>query len=75
MDKRIPWAEYFMNIAYLVAERSTCLRRRVGALAVKDKRILAITFIFARCLFRFYSFFRAPRFQFTRARRGSFRAL
>lgn len=30
-----------MNIAFLVAERSTCLRRRVGAVAVKDKRILA----------------------------------
>ena len=41
MNKRIPWPEYFMNIAYLVAERSTCLRRKVGALAVKDKRILA----------------------------------
>ena len=39
MDKRIPWAEYFMNIAYLVAERSTCLRRRVGALAVKEDYI------------------------------------
>ena len=41
MDNRIPWPQYFMNIAYLVAERSTCLRRKVGALAVKDKRILA----------------------------------
>ena len=41
MDKRTPWPDYFMNIAYLVAERSTCLRRKVGALAVKDKRILA----------------------------------
>ncbi len=30
-----------MRIAYLVAERSTCLRRRVGAVAVKDRRILA----------------------------------
>ncbi len=30
-----------MAIAQLVAERSTCLRRRVGAVAVKDKRILA----------------------------------
>lgn len=30
-----------MGIAKLVAERSTCLRRKVGALAVKDKRILA----------------------------------
>lgn len=41
MDNRIPWPDYFMSIAYLVAERSTCLRRKVGALAVKDKRILA----------------------------------
>lgn len=38
---RISWSEYFMSIAFLVSERSTCLRRRVGAVAVKDKRILA----------------------------------
>ena len=38
---RMPWPEYFMNITCLVAERSTCLRRKVGAIAVKDKRILA----------------------------------
>jgi dCMP deaminase len=38
---RLPWPEYFMKIAFLVAERSTCLRRKVGAVAVKDKRILA----------------------------------
>lgn len=30
-----------MRIAHLVAERSTCLRRKVGAVAVRDKRILA----------------------------------
>ena len=30
-----------MRIAHLVAERSTCLRRKVGAVVVKDKRILA----------------------------------
>lgn len=30
-----------MAIAFLVSERSTCLRRRVGAIAVKEKRILA----------------------------------
>jgi len=30
-----------MRIAHLVAERSTCLRRKVGAIAVKEKRILA----------------------------------
>lgn len=38
---RASWPRYFMDIAYLVAERSTCLRRRVGAVAVLDRRILA----------------------------------
>ena len=33
--------EYFMNIAKLVASRSTCLRNRVGAVIVKDKQILS----------------------------------
>jgi dCMP deaminase len=37
----MPWPEYFMNIAFMVAERSTCLRRKVGAVAVGNKRILA----------------------------------
>ncbi len=37
----MPWPDYFMSIATLVAERSTCLRRRVGAVAVKDRRMLA----------------------------------
>ncbi len=38
---RLPWPEYFMRITYMVAERSTCNRRKVGAIAVKNKRILA----------------------------------
>ncbi len=38
---RPSWDEYFIEIAQLVATRSTCLRRQVGAVAVKDKRILA----------------------------------
>ncbi|HID95597.1 MAG TPA: cytidine deaminase [Candidatus Latescibacteria bacterium] len=38
---RPSWDEYFMQIARLVAGRSTCLRRHVGALIVKDKKILA----------------------------------
>ena len=38
---RSSWEEYFMNIAYLVSSRSTCLRRKVGAIAVKERRILA----------------------------------
>jgi dCMP deaminase len=33
--------EYFLKIASVVAERSTCRRHHVGALAVKDKHILA----------------------------------
>lgn len=41
MVKRPSWDEYFMSIARLVAGRSTCLRRRVGAILVKDRRILA----------------------------------
>ena len=38
---RPSWDEYFMKIAHLVAERSTCLRRVVGAIIVKDKRIIS----------------------------------
>ena len=38
---RPTWDEYFMSIVDLVKTRSTCLRRQVGALIVKDKRILA----------------------------------
>jgi dCMP deaminase len=33
--------EYFMEIAKVVASRSTCLRRKAGAVLVKDKRILS----------------------------------
>ena len=40
-DERPSWATYFMDITMLVAKRSTCLRRAVGAVIVKNKRILA----------------------------------
>ena len=33
--------EYFMMMAVLVASRSTCIRRKVGAVIVKDKRVLS----------------------------------
>lgn len=38
---RPDWNEYFMRMAELAAERSTCTRRKVGAVLVKDKRVLA----------------------------------
>lgn len=38
---RPSWDEYFMEMAEIVKTRSTCLRRQVGAVVVKDKRILA----------------------------------
>jgi dCMP deaminase len=39
--ERPSWEAYFMDIAVLVAKRSTCLRRAVGAVVVKDRRILS----------------------------------
>ena len=41
MDKRVDWDTYFMNIAREVATRSTCPRKSVGAVIVKDRRILS----------------------------------
>ncbi len=38
--QRQSWDEYFIGIAQLVAQRSTCLRRKVGAVLVREKRIL-----------------------------------
>ena len=38
---RPSWDEYFLSIAKLVATRSTCLRRNVGAVVVKNKQVLA----------------------------------
>ncbi len=38
--ERPSWHDYFMGICELVAGRSTCIRRKVGAVLVKEKRIL-----------------------------------
>lgn len=40
-DTRPSWNDYFLEVADLVATRSTCLRRQVGAVLVRDKRIIA----------------------------------
>ena len=39
--RRPDWDEYFLSIATLVSTRSTCLRRQVGCVVVKDRRILS----------------------------------
>ncbi len=41
MVKRPSWDQYFMEIAELVSSRSTCLRRQVGAVLVRDKHIIS----------------------------------
>ena len=38
---RPDWDEYFMEMSELAAKRSTCLRRKVGAVLVKNKKVLA----------------------------------
>lgn len=38
---RAGWNEYFMGIAHQAATRSTCLRKRVGAVIVRDKTVLS----------------------------------
>ncbi|MBO7722004.1 MAG: dCMP deaminase family protein [Kiritimatiellae bacterium] len=40
-DPRPGWDEYFMRLAGVVASRSNCLRRHVGAVVVRDRHILA----------------------------------
>ena len=37
---RVSWDEYFMEIAEIVKTRSTCMRRQIGAVIVKDNRII-----------------------------------
>ncbi|WP_061213086.1 deoxycytidylate deaminase [Syntrophomonas wolfei] len=41
LGERPNWDEYFLQLADLVATRSTCLRRQVGAVLVKNERIIS----------------------------------
>lgn len=41
ISKRLSWDQYFMEIAYLTSQRSNCIKRKVGAIIVKDNRILS----------------------------------
>jgi len=41
MEIRPSYDEYFMEMAHIVSKRSTCKRRKVGAILVKDKHILS----------------------------------
>lgn len=41
MEKRPSWQQYFIQMAILASKRSTCLRRQVGAVLVKDNQILS----------------------------------
>lgn len=41
MTNRPTYDEYFMSMAFLAATRSTCIRRKVGAVLVKNKHVLA----------------------------------
>ena len=41
VPQRVGWDQYFMNIAQVVASRSTCHRKFVGAVVVRDRTILS----------------------------------
>lgn len=38
---RVSWDDYFMEMAYLVSKRGTCNRKRVGAILVQGRRVIA----------------------------------
>ena len=44
MKERPSWHEYFMKMAKLAAERSTCTRRQVGAVLVRNNQVIASGF-------------------------------
>jgi dCMP deaminase len=40
-QNRPTWHQYFMEMAFLVSQRSTCLRRKVGAVIVKNNQVVS----------------------------------
>ena len=40
-NKRISWDSYFMNVASLISQRSSCNKLHVGCVLVKDNRIIS----------------------------------
>ena len=40
-EKRLAWDEYFAAQALLIANRSTCIRAKVGAVLVKDNKVIS----------------------------------
>jgi len=40
-ERRPRWNDHWMKVARVISERSTCLRRQIGAVLVRDKRIIA----------------------------------
>ena len=38
---RPPWDDYFMGLASLAAQRSNCMKRRVGCVLVRDNRVIS----------------------------------
>ena len=41
-EYKIDWKEYFMSIAWLISSRSSCNRLKVGAVIVRDNRIISV---------------------------------
>ncbi len=39
-DRRLTWDQYFLQMTFLVAQRSTCLRHHIGALTVRNNRVV-----------------------------------
>jgi len=42
LQYRLPWDEYFMSMAYLASQRSTCQRLKVGCVIIKDRRLICM---------------------------------